>query len=211
MPLIVGGAQQFLNNMLPGDRARIGSFHDTVSIIPSQFIDDVYWLNRALVELPYGDKYAMTKLFDGIGASLDALKDVAGRKVVLVLTDGQDTASFTGWRALRKRAVAEEVMIYAIGLEVTYHDGYRWVHTRPDASLQELANETGGGFFHLDETDQLARTFRRVSEELHSQYVLAFEPPARDGKVHQVDVRVGRQQMTARARRSYVAPAGAGQ
>ena len=126
--------------------------------------------------------------------------------MILVLTDGQDSSSNIGWRDVLSRAIAEEVMIYSIGLEVEYFNGVRNRRTRPDGSLRRLAEETGGGYFELRETDELGATFTRVSQELHSQYVLGFSPPERDGKTHSVTVRVKGQGMTARARRSYVAP-----
>ncbi len=209
MSLIVAGAQNFLKYMLPGDRARIGAFHDTVSLMPSVFIDDVYWLNRALAQLTYG---WFTRLFDGISVGLDALAEVGGRKVILVLTDGQDHGSFNaGPGDLLKRAIADEVMIYVIGLEADYFDGFRRVRTRPDSRLRRLAEETGGGYFLLKKTDLLLQTFQRVSEELHSQYVLAFAASHRDGGIHEIDIRVVREGMTARAKRSYMAPSNAGE
>ena len=97
-------------------------------------------------------------------------------------------------------------MIYSIGLEVEYFDGLRNRRTSPDSSLRRLAEETGGGYFELEETDELGSTFTRVSQELHSQYILGFAPSVRDGKVHSLDIRVAGRGMTARARPSYVAP-----
>jgi Ca-activated chloride channel family protein len=103
------------------------------------------------------------------------------------------------------RARNSDVMVYAIGLEGEYFDGQRRVRTRPDGGLQRLAEETGGGFFLLRRTAELAPTFTRVAQELHSQYVLGFEAPLLDGKVHRVNVRMKQPGMTARTRRSYVA------
>ena len=89
------------------------------------------------------------------------------------------------------------------------------------AAFERRANEEGvsgfpppsGGFtpplcglFLLRRSqDKLLETFRRVSEELHKQYVIAFEPTARDGETHEIDIEIMREDMTARARRSYVA------
>ena len=202
MHLILGGAEQFLIRMLPDDRARVGAFNDKIEVLPAEFIGDRDSLIAKLDELDFGNE---TRLFDSIAASLDALQGVDGRKVILVLTDGQDSASSTGWRDALERAIADEVMIYSIGLEVEYFDGVRNRRTSPDRSLRRLAEETGGGYFELQETDELGSTFTRVSQELHSQYVLGFAPSERDGKTHSVDVRVGARGMTARTRRSYVA------
>ena len=201
--LIMGGAEQFLIRMLPFDRARVGAFSDKIEIVPAEFLGDRDALIGALDELDFGNE---TRLYDAIGASLDALQGTEGRKVVLVLTDGQDSASQTGWRDVLRQAIAEDVMIYSIGLEVEYFNGVRTQRTSPDNSLRRLAEETGGGYFELEETDELGSTFTRVSQELHSQYVLGFAPSIRDGKVHSLDVRIAARGMTARARQSYVAP-----
>ena len=203
MHLIMGGAEQFLIRMLPEDRARVGAFNDKIEILPREFVGDRDTLIASLSELDFGNE---TRLFDAISASLDALQGVDGRKVVLVLTDGQDSASQKGWREVLEQAIAEDVMIYSIGLEVEYFDGLRNRRTSPDSSLRRLAQETGGGYFELQETDELGSTFTRVSQELHSQYVLGFAPSVRDGKIHSLDVRLAGRGMTARARQSYVAP-----
>jgi hypothetical protein len=68
-----------------------------------------------------------------------------------------------------------------------------------------LAEETGGGYFELKKTDDLAPTFTRVAQELHSQYTLGFTPQALDGKEHKLTVRMRDPSMTARARKSYLA------
>ena len=105
------------------------------------------------------------------------------------------------------RAIAEEVMIYAIGLRAEFFNGARMVTSRPDRGLRKFAQETGGGYFELSRDDELGSTFTRVAQELHSQYVIGFTPAALDGELHALDVQLGRPGMTARARRSYIADA----
>jgi len=79
------------------------------------------------------------------------------------------------------------------------------VRSEPDSGLKKIADETGGGYFELKKTADLAPTFTRVAQELHAQYVMGFTPMQLDGKVHKLSVRVKKPGMTARARRSYVA------
>ena len=98
-------------------------------------------------------------------------------------------------------------MVYAIGLESNYFNGQRMVRSKPDRGLRKISDETGGGYFELEKTSDLAPTFSRVAQELHSQYVLGFAPTQLDGRVHKLMVRVKQPGMTARARRSYVAAA----
>jgi Ca-activated chloride channel family protein len=75
----------------------------------------------------------------------------------------------------------------------------------PHPGLARLAAATGGGYFELDKPIGLDAIFARVAEELHRQYWLGFTPEARDGRVHQLDVRVRRSGLTVRARTDYVA------
>jgi len=64
---------------------------------------------------------------------------------------------------------------------------------------------TGGGYFELTKTSDLAATFARIADELHHQYMLGFSPPVLDGKMHVLDVQVTGGGYTVRARKSYLA------
>jgi VWFA-related protein len=74
---------------------------------------------------------------------------------------------------------------------------------KPDDGLPKIAAATGGGYFELTSTDDLAATFTRVADELHHQYALGFTPTTLDGKMHKLEVRVSQSGATVRARRSY--------
>ena len=124
-----------------------------------------------------------TKLWEAIGASLDELKGIEGRRVILVFTDGDDTASNVSLGTVIDRARAEDVMVYAIGLESNYFNGQRMVRSQPARGLKRIADETGGGYFELKKTSDLAPTFTKVAQELHSQYVIGFAPTQLDNRV----------------------------
>jgi Ca-activated chloride channel family protein len=194
-------SEQFLLRLLPDDRGQVGAFNDKIEF-SGTFTGDRDDLIAAVKDLDYGNA---TRLFDALAASLDVLQGIEGRRVVLVFTDGEDTSSRASMRSVIDRARADEVMVYAIGLESEYFDGVRVVRSRPDGALRRLAEETGGGYFELKKTAELAPTFTRVAQELHSQYVVGFAPTQLDGRVHRLETRVKRPGMTARARRSYVA------
>jgi Ca-activated chloride channel family protein len=193
--------EQFLIRMLPADKAQVGAFSDKIQF-SGTFTSDRDDLIGALGDLQFGNP---TRLYDAIYESIDLLGDIDGRKVVVAFTDGDDTASRVGMGDVLDRARDEEGMIYAIGLESEYFNGQRMVRTRPDRGLRRLAEETGGGYFELKKTDDLAPTFTRVAQELHSQYTLGFTPATLDGKEHKLQVRMRQPGMTARARRTYVA------
>ncbi len=75
----------------------------------------------------------------------------------------------------------------------------------PDEGLPKIAAATGGGYFELKSPQALASTFARVAEELHHQYALGFTPEKLDGKMHDLVVHIGHPDLTARARKRYLA------
>ena len=199
--LLKSAAEQFLMRLLPADQGRVGAFNDKIDI-NSRFTNDRDELISAAKDLDYGNG---TRLWDAVALSLDELQGKEGRRVILVFTDGDDTSSKVRQGTVMDRARAEEVMVYAIGLESSYFNGQQVVRSRPDGGLKKIADETGGGYFELKKTADLAPTFSRVAQELHSQYVLGIEAKQLDGKVHKLTVRMKQPGMTARARRSYLA------
>ena len=134
-------------------------------------------LIAALNDLYFGNP---TRLNDAIAASLDALQGIDGRRVVLVFTDGEDTASRIGFGTVLGRARDEEVMVYSIGLESEYFNGVRVVRSKPSKDLRKISEETGGGYFELQKTADLSPTFSRVAQELRSQYLIGLR--ARDAR-----------------------------
>ncbi|RPJ78043.1 MAG: VWA domain-containing protein [Acidobacteria bacterium] len=198
-------AAEFVRQLLPEDKARIGSFSTGVQLDPPAFTNDHATLLEIIEYnlLPMGP----TPLWNALNAGIDTLRDQQGRRVILVFTDGTDEPGpeirkRASQKDVMTRAREEDVMVYGVGLR-----GYRQQGpAKPDPGLRKVAAETGGGYFELKSSADLATTFTRVADELHRQYALGFEPSSLDGKIHALEVRVKREGMTARARRSYVAP-----
>jgi Ca-activated chloride channel family protein len=220
--LVERAAGSFVDRLLPADKARIGSFSDRIQLDPREFTNDQGALRVILrTELqPAGP----TPLWNAVGVGMTALLRQEGRRVVLVFTDGVDRP-LTGGRNVSlgdaiRRAEHEDVMVYGIGLASRF--GGRGIGRRgggmggavqrggqlenkPDPGLRKLALASGGGYFELTSTRDLASTFARVADELHRQYLIGFVPQKLDGKAHDLEVRVKRDGLVARARKSYVA------
>ena len=200
LDLLRDAAEQFILRLLPDDKAQVGAFSDKIDF-SGTFTNDRDDLILALKDLQYGNP---TKLYDALDASIDLLDEASGRKVIVVFTDGDDTASRRNFNDVLKKAREKEVMIYAIGLQSEFFNGQRMQRSRPTTALRRLADETGGGYFDLKKTTELAPTFTRVAQELHALYALGFTPQTLDGKEHRIELKV-KSGMTARARRSYIA------
>jgi Ca-activated chloride channel homolog len=195
--LLKQAAEQFLLRLLPEDKGRVGAFNDKIQFNARWSSDRDQMISDAK-NLDFGNG---TRLWDAAAASLDELKTIDGRKVILLFTDGDDTESKTRLGTVMDRARADEVMIYTIGLE----SKFLGTTTKPDSGLRKIAEETGGGYFELKRATDLAPTFTKVAQELHSQYVIGFAPTQLDNKVHKLSVKMKQPGMTAQARRSYLA------
>jgi Ca-activated chloride channel homolog len=204
LDLLKQATEQFLLRLLPADKGQVGAFSDKIQF-SGTFTNNRDSLIKDLSDLQFGNP---TRLYDAIEASIDVLKDVDGRRIVLVFTDGDDTASKRDMGDVLVKARETETMIYAIGLESEFAIGPgRMQRTRPDRGLRKLAEETGGGYFELKKTTDLAPTFTRVAAELHSLYTLGFTPTAFDNKEHKLEVKTKTPGQNARACKSYIASA----
>lgn len=220
--LIRDAASEFVAQMLPDDRARIGSFADEIRIEPSEFTSDQLALKGILHDRL--QEPGPSPVWTAVDRSITELLPREGRRVVLVFTDGYDDPGHrqvkTTLEDVRRRVRVNGIMVYAIGFAVTtsrpspwssggsYGSGGTKRHVqKPHGGLKTIAEESGGGYFELDETEDLKGTFIRVAEELHRQYLLAISTDQLDGTTHELDVRVKRRGMEARARKTYVANA----
>jgi VWFA-related protein len=117
--LVQQAAEQFVEVMRPGDKARIGSFSTGIQVDPRDFTSDHEELRRILrTEL---QSEGPTPLWNAVNVGITALLHQQGRRVVLVFTDGMDSpmnfrANNLSLKDVMKRAEEEDVMIYAIGL-----------------------------------------------------------------------------------------------
>ena len=223
LPLLRAAAAQLFPRLLADDLVKIGSFGREITISPA-FSRDPDVLASALPSVIAPD--ASTPLWR---ATLDAIKAFGERgderRVVLVLSDGKDSGptpfsrGFASQVEVIDRARDEDVMVYAVGMRSRGarrmppglgRGGLQAALTAdlPDAGLARVAEETGGGYTEINFGQDLGAAFARVADELHSQYLLGFAPPKRDGKVHELGVRVARSGLKPRARKSYVAPKG---
>jgi Ca-activated chloride channel homolog len=222
LPLLRAGADQLFARLRPDDVARVGTFGHSISI-SAAFSGDREVLRRALPDTVAPD--APTPLWRAVNQAMDAFGDQASdaRNVVLVLSDGKDSGPIS----FRERYVSQvevidrtredAVMVYGIGMQSR---GPRpgppgigpgglqaaLMADLPDPGLALVAEQTGGGYAEIRFGQDLGAAFARVADELHSQYLIGFAPPKRDGKVHDIDIRVASRGLKTRARKSYVAP-----
>jgi VWFA-related protein len=221
LPLLRAAAEQLFARLLPDDLVRVGSFGHEVTIA-SSFTRDLITLRNALPDAIASD--APTPLWRALNEAIQAFDPGADeRRVVLVLSDGKDSGPIdfrqrpVSQGEVIDRARALDVMVYAIGMRSRSRQPIQpgigpgalrgmLVDGLPDPGLARVAEETGGGYAEIRFGQDLGAAFAGVADELHRQYLIGFAPPRRDGKVHEIDVRVNDRGLRPRARQSYVAP-----
>ena len=144
-----------------------------------------------------------TSMFDSIySVSSDLLRREAGRRVIILITDGYDTSSSVKMRSAIERTWRNEVIVYSIGIG----DPRFGVNS---GDLKKIASETGGRAFFPHDEEDLDRAFALIDEDLRQQYIVSYgsSNEARDGSFRTIQVKVkNRKDLTVRHRRGYFAP-----
>ena len=201
----------FVRRMKKDDVIEVIDFNSKVRI-PQPFTNDVGALERAIRQTTVNGS---TSLYNALYVSLKGLKDERAknseevrRQAIVVLSDGDDTSSVIEYDDVLDLAKRSETAIYAIGLR--QQESGRGKFKEAEFVLRQLSQETGGRVFFPLTIAELPRIYEQISEELASQYSLAYSSrnPMRNGAWRRLDVRVTKPGLNARARRGYYAPTG---
>ncbi len=209
LPEEKAAAMRFIRSIVrPGkDVVAIVAFRDEVRLI-EDFTSTVSRLEAALNRVRYtpptgrDPRFGGTSLYDAIVlAARELLAKQPGRRMILLLTDGEDTTSLYQLPEAIAEALRAEATIYAIGIGDRYRFGIN------SSVLRRLTQETGGRAYFPRNAEDLARAFREIETELRSQYLVAYYPsdPTPDGRFRQIEIRVPtRKGLRIRHRRGYI-------
>jgi len=195
-------ADSFLKAIPSGDRVLLGTFSNITRLAPD-FATDASGL-RALVPRTHGAN--LTTLYDALVEACDAFEPDDNRRVVLVVSDGSDTASTSGEGDVIEHAAKSDAVIYSIGVKSRFVTQGRSIALANEPSLRRLSEDTGGGYIAFTDSIDLERALDSMMEELHQSYLLGFQPTHADGRVHALAVKVLKPGLTVRARQHYFAP-----
>ncbi len=199
LPLSLGLAVDTSGSMVdvfPAVRAAIAGFvaellrpGDTVFLLTFDFDAKVVvpWTGevRAVAEaLRTKTPEGGTSFHDALVMSLEEFRSRRGRTALVVLTDGEDTTSRTGWDVTTRFVRTMRVPIFPIGFRIGRLDvGVR-------SRLQTLARETGGQVFFAPKSGELGEAYASIAAQLRSQYLLSYRSPSRKGEDEFRSVRV---------------------
>jgi Ca-activated chloride channel family protein len=190
------------------DRAAVISFNSDVRLLtddtPDGFSDQPERLSEALRKI---QAVGETAVFDAIyKATSSKLAHEQGerRRLIVLISDGEDTASKFSQAEALEMAQRHDVTIYAISTNKT-SDLKSRAQQRGDDVIQLLADETGGRAYFPLKLDDLAADFQKIGEELRSQYVLSYTPSnsEQDGTYRKIRVEMVNDKYKPRARKGY--------
>jgi Ca-activated chloride channel family protein len=171
LALELQSARHFASTILrPVDALSLYSFSEIVSeTVP--FTSDLKKIDRGVDRMRLG---SATALYDALYLGAQALDSRQGRKVMVVITDGGDTVSKVSYKEAVRAAQEAEAILYSIIVVPIESSAGR--DTGGEHALIQLSEDTGGKYFYANSLPQLNEAFRQISEELRTQYLLAYYP-----------------------------------
>jgi Ca-activated chloride channel homolog len=167
-------ARRFAHTILrPIDGLSLFQFSEIVDQL-TPFTADMRTIDKAINRVHSG---AATALYDTLYLGSDALLARRGRKVMVVITDGGDTVSKTSYQEAIREAQEAEVILYSIIIVPIENSAGRDIGG--EHALIQLARDTGGKYFYASGIEQLDAAFRQISDELRTQYLIAYYPSRR--------------------------------
>src|SRR5215470_12313867 len=194
------------------DRVLFGTFDDQITLL-QDFTDRVDLLDKAVYSVKKMGK--QTALYDAVWQFCDEkMRSMPGRRVLLLVTDGEDTYSRANIRDAIDIAQRTETTIFAISTKAGFLSTVPGVEAgqvsdKKDKDLLTLSEETGGMAFFTGDMLSLERSFTKISKELRAQYLVTYDPTNKtyDGTFRKIDVKLsdGHSDLKVRTKRGYKA------
>ncbi len=174
LPLEIESAKRFSHAILrPQDGLSVMQFSEVVKeVVP--FTSDLRRIDQGVSHIQTG---AATALYDAIFLGSSTLQKRRGRKVMVLITDGGDTLSQTSYQEALRAAQISETILYAIIMVPIEASAGR--DLGGEHALIQITHDTGGKYYYATSIQQLDEAFRQISDELRTQYLLAYYPPKR--------------------------------
>ena len=174
LPLELSSARRFAHAILrPVDGMSVYAFSEVVNEI-TPFTADTRVIDRGIDRIRLG---SATALYDALFLGSHALEPRKGRKVMVVITDGGDTVSSVNYHEAVRAAQQAEAIVYSIIIVPIEASAGR--DTGGEHALIQLSEDTGGRYFYATSIPQLDEAFQKISDELRTQYLLAYYPSQR--------------------------------
>ena len=215
-------ADQLLDNLASDDRVAIASYSKSPELLVD-FTTNKLATRLALQNLNFMLGFAELDLSASLASAIDWLGASRGKKTIVVLSTGVDSTPAGKWEAIRQKLVSSDVRILAVSLSGDFRKPLKHrVLTQEekqdralltqglaaaDQALGELTRLTGGRVYFPKSGKDFDRAYAEIAQLIRHEYSLAFAPPAHDGQIHAITVKVKAFDQRVDHRQAYLAPA----
>ena len=187
LKLELDAARAFARSVLRAqDALALFQFTEVVEeLVP--FTSNLRRVDKGIARVHVG---AATALYDAIFLGSQALMRRTGRKVLVVITDGGDTMSRVDYQEALREAQQADALVYSIIIVPIEASAGR--NTGGEHALIQMSEDTGAKHYYADTPQRIDRAFRRISDELRTQYLLGYYPRQRlsDSDFRRIDVKI---------------------
>lgn len=172
LPVELASAKRFAHAIMrPIDALSVYGFSEVVREATYGYTSDLKRIDESIDHIHVG---AATALYDAIYLVSRSLDKRKGRKVVVLITDGGDTISKVDYKEAVRAAQEAEALVYSIIIVPIESSAGR--ETGGEHALIQLSEDTGGKWYYATSMAQLDEAFAKISEDLRTQYLLAYYP-----------------------------------
>jgi Ca-activated chloride channel family protein len=175
LPLEQASAKRFAHAIMrPVDGLSVLAFSEVVHETTPGFTPELKRIDESIDHIRLG---AATALYDAVYVASRSLRVRKGRKVIVLITDGEDDASAVDYKEALRAAQESEALIYSIIIVPIENSAGREIGG--EHALIQMSQDTGGKYYYATSMAQLDEAFRKISDELRTQYLLAYYPSQR--------------------------------
>jgi Ca-activated chloride channel homolog len=214
-------ADALLTAIAPADRVAITSYSKSPKLL-LDFTPNKAEARAALDNINFSNDFADLNLSSSLSTAIDWLAPVPGKKTIVLLSTGFDSSPPDDPQAIQRKLLTSDIRILAISLTADFRTPAKRKKPSPkdrsnraivqegfaeaDRSLRELSSLTGGRVYFPTNAGEFSRAYAEIAQLVRHEYSLAFAPPAADGQVHSLKVRVEDPAYQVDHRQAYLAP-----
>lgn len=215
-------ADTLLNNLASDDRVAIAGYSREPDLL-LDFTADKPTARYALQNLNFMLGYAQLNLSSSLASAIDWLDKSDGKKTIVLLSTGVDTTPEGKWPIIEQKLETSDVRVLAVSLSSDFRKPpkhrvlsrgekddralLKQGFAASDRALRELSRLTGGRVYFPNNQKDFDRAYAEIAQLIRHEYSLAFTPPAHDGQIHSIEVKVKGLERRVDHRQAYLAPA----
>jgi Ca-activated chloride channel family protein len=215
-------ADMLLTKLAPADRVAIASYSKMPQLV-LDFTQNKTEARLALQSINFSNDFADLNLSSSLAKAIDWLAALPGKKAIVLLSTGVDSSPAEDTQTIQRKLLTSDVRLLAVSLAADIRtpakkhkklsaqdrakrDAVREGFAEADQSLREISTLTGGRVYFPSDANGFSRAYAEIAQLIRHEYSIAFAPPAADGQLHSLKIKVKHSSYQVDHRQAYLAP-----